>query len=124
MPQYVFLLYGRDDAVAWDPASPAWAAGMEQHAAFTEAIEKAGATITGGAALHRPTTARTVRGGDGTTSPDGRTVVDGPYADTREVLGGFYVIETTDLEAALELAKMCPEEVVEVRPAVGDDPGA
>lgn len=118
MPQYVFLLYGRDDAIDWDPASPAWAEGMEKHGVFTAAVEKSGATIVGGAALHRPTTARTVRTADG-------TVVDGPYADTREVLGGFYVIETTDLDAAMELAKVCPEEVVEVRPAVEEgDPGA
>jgi hypothetical protein len=113
MPSYVFLLYGRDDAVAWDPDSPAWAEGMAQHAAFTDAVAESGATITGGAALRRPGTARTVRGAGG-----GRTVFDGPFAETREVLGGFYVIETTDLAAALALAQRCPEEVVEVRPVV------
>lgn len=47
---------------------------------------------------------------------------DGPFTETREVLGGSYLIETTDLAAALALAlaEQCPEEVVEVRPVVAD----
>ena len=76
-------------------------------------LQQAGAWVFGGA-LHHPTTATVVhaRGGDVLTT-------DGPYAETREVLGGFSVIEVTDLDAALawgeklSQATTCP---IEVRP--------
>ena len=45
-------------------------------------------------------------------------VTDGPFADTKEALGGFYVIDAPDLDVALRLAKLCPAGNVEVRPVL------
>jgi hypothetical protein len=109
VPNYVLLLYGQD--ADWTVGDEAWEAGMAAHEKFSAAVEAAGAAIVGGAALAPPATARTVRGRD-------RTVSDGPFAETREVLGGFYVIDAPDLDTALQLARECPEDIVEVREAV------
>lgn len=70
----------------------------------------------GGAHLQSADMATTVRGGDGA---DG-LVTDGPFADSKEVLGGYYVVEATDLDAALGFARRIPAVrlggAVEVRP--------
>jgi hypothetical protein len=81
--------------------------------AYTEAMKKAGVWIDGGRL--RPTdTATTVR------APNGKQqVIDGPYADTKEQLGGYYMIEAADMDAALSWAARCPAAghgTVEVRP--------
>jgi hypothetical protein len=110
VPDYVFLLYGTPDD--WTVGGPEWDEGLRRHEEFGKAIAAAGATVVGGAALHPPRAARTVRGAD-------RTVHDGPFAETREVLGGFYVIRADDMDTALALARVCPEDVVEVREQVG-----
>ena len=80
---------------------------------YTEALQKAG-VMTGGAGLQPPATGTTVRLRDGR-----RQVQDGPYADTKEQLGGFYLIDVPDLDAALGWAEKCPAAAsgaVEVRP--------
>lgn len=82
-------------------------------AAFNEAMMKAGALI-GGARLRPVSAATTIRVHDGRTQ-----VLDGPYADTREQLGGFYLIEAADLDAATEWAARCPvaaSGTMEIRP--------
>ena len=70
---------------------------------------------TGGIGMHPSHTATTVRLAGGK-----RVVQDGPYADTKEQLGGYYVIEVDDLDRALEWAARCPaaagDGVIEVRP--------
>jgi hypothetical protein len=111
MAQYVFLLYDNED---WfDNLTPEeWQQAMKLHGAFTEAVEKAGARILGGEALERSTTASTVRQREGAEP----LVTDGPFIETKEALGGYYVIEARDLDQALELAKVCPSGNVEVRP--------
>jgi hypothetical protein len=86
-----------------------WAGWM----AYTKAISEAG-VMTGGAGLEGPSTATTlkVRGGS-------RDIQDGPYADTKEQLGGFYLIDVPDLDEALKWAQRCPASptgIVEVRP--------
>jgi hypothetical protein len=73
--------------------------------------------ITGGAQLQDPETATTVR------VQDGRTLTtDGPFAETKEALGGYYLFEAADLDAAIELAARIPAArlggAVEVRPLV------
>lgn len=80
--------------------------------------EFAGDAITGGAALFPTTTATTVtvgeKGGDIVTA-------DGPFAETKEVLGGFFLLEAPDLDAAIKLAARIPAAwtgKVEVRPVV------
>jgi hypothetical protein len=81
--------------------------------AYTEAMRKAG-VLTAGDRLQPVATATTVRVTNGKTA-----VLDGPYAETKEQLGGYYVIEVADLDAALSWAARCPgasHGAVEVRP--------
>ncbi len=82
--------------------------------AYAKALIDAG-VLTGGTALQLPETATTLRIKDGK-----RLVQDGPFADTKEQLGGFFIINVADLDAALDWAARCPLApggVVEVRPA-------
>ncbi|MEQ3550240.1 YciI family protein [Pseudonocardia nematodicida] len=112
MAQYVFLLY--DDEDWFDTADAEGVADdFRLHGEFVAAVERAGARVLGGEALERSTTASTVRRGDGDP-----LVTDGPFADTKEALGGFYVIEAPDLDVALSLAKICPAGNIEVRPVM------
>ncbi|HEU0164377.1 MAG TPA: YciI family protein, partial [Thermomicrobiales bacterium] len=73
-----------------------------------------GVAYSGGSALFGPDAARTVRKKNGEF-----VVTDGPYADLKEVVGGFYVIDAPDAAAAAEIAKHCPmdsDSGIEVRP--------
>ena len=86
---------------------------MPTCAAYAEAMKKAGIYVCG----------ERLRAAGATTSvrvSDGRTrVVDGPYAEAKEQLGGFHIIDVPDLDAALAWAARCPSAgrgVVEVRP--------
>lgn len=86
--------------------------------AFDAAVRERGA-ILGGEALSPTTEARTVRAGADAAS---RAVTDGPYAETAEQLGGYYLIEVDDLDAAVEVARLLPREYdVEVREVVDVD---
>jgi hypothetical protein len=100
MSQYLILIY--DDEQAWMNAAPEAAARlMEGHAKFGE---NNGTKILGGNALQSVTTATTLR-------PDGTgalTPTDGPFIETKEALGGYYLVEAADLDEALELAKQVP----------------
>jgi hypothetical protein len=81
--------------------------------AYTEAMTKAG-VLRGNTGLQPTSTATTVRVDDGKSQ-----VLDGPYADSKEQLGGFRIIEVDNLDAALSWAARCPTAlhgVVEVRP--------
>jgi hypothetical protein len=110
MPQYMLLIYG-------DPAdAPAPKEQEAQHAhwmQYTDDVRQSGAMVSG-AALERTEMATTVRVRDGET-----LLTDGPFAETKEILGGFYVVEVPDLDAALALASKMPNieyGSVEVRP--------
>jgi len=74
--------------------------------------------VVAGAGLKPIETATTVR-----TDGDDTLVTDGPFADTKEVFGGWYVVEADDIDAAIEIASRCPAArmggSVEVRPLVG-----
>lgn len=77
--------------------------GVEDWLAYDKEIREAGIRVAG-ESLADLVTATTVRvGQDGT-----RTVTDGPFAESREVIGGFYVIDVPDLDAALDWAARCP----------------
>jgi hypothetical protein len=82
--------------------------------AFSQALREAGAFV-GGNRLEPTNTATTVR-----VTSDGKTaVLDGPYADTKEQLGGYFLIDVPDLDAAISWAARCPAAshgTVEVRP--------
>ncbi|MPZ53183.1 MAG: hypothetical protein GEU79_10705 [Acidimicrobiia bacterium] len=118
MAEYMFMLYG--DESWYDEITPEnWEADMALHGAFTKAVEEAGATITGGAALERTTTATTLQNKSG--DPTASVITDGPFMETKEALGGFYLIDARDLDQALELAAQCPSTFVEVRPVMNTD---
>ena len=109
MARYVFLMYDAEDF--YDTADEqALVDEMRLHEEFMEAVRAAGASVVGGEALQPSSTASTVRGD--------ALVTDGPFADTKEALGGFYVIDAPDLDVALRLAKLCPAGNVEVRPVL------
>ncbi len=86
---------------------------MSAYGAYSEALRKAGVLL--GSNRLRPTAdATTVRVGGGKTE-----VLNGPYAETREQCGGYYLIEVPDLDAALSWASRCPgasHGAIEVRP--------
>lgn len=112
MAQFAALIY---EAGRPAPDSPDLATFMDGYMAFGE---RAASAIVGGAALLGPDTATTleVRGG-----ADGELVLtDGPYAETKEFLGGFYLLEAEDLDAAIAVARHIPAAFdggrVEVRP--------
>lgn len=112
MPQYCATIYSRD--ADWTSADEA--ATTAEYGAFSQA---AAAILRGGAALYPTATATTVRveggkGGDVTTT-------DGPYAETKEVLTGFYLLECADLDEAVAWAAQIPgawDGAVEVRPVI------
>lgn len=89
------------------------------HATFLKALREAGVAATsvaGGAGLVAPHAATTLRKRGGA-----REVIDGPYSDIKEQLGGVYLIDVPDLDAALAWAERCPTAstgAVEVRPAM------
>ena len=82
---------------------------MEAHNRFAQQVGEKGGKIVAGNALQPTTTATTIRGD---------VVTDGPFAETKEALGGYYLIEARDLDHALDIAKLCPAPFggVEVRP--------
>jgi hypothetical protein len=85
---------------------------MAQLGEFAAAVEKRG-TLLAGEALGRPEGARTLRPGD----HDGRRVTEGPFAETVEQLGGFYLVDLDDLDTAVETARLLPDAwTIEVRP--------
>jgi hypothetical protein len=115
--QYLLMLY-EDEAAFGRRSGPD--SYMEAYRAYTVALREAGA-IAGGAALMPPHTATTLKVRDGK-----RHVQDGPFADTKEQLGGYYLIEAPDLDAAMGWAAKCPcadYGTVEVRP-IWPNPGA
>ncbi len=110
--KYLLLIYQNEGA-----ASAASKAQIEQmhgaYMAYTDALVKAG-VIVGGERLHPSNAATTVRLNDGK-----KKVLNGPYAETKEQLGGYYMIDVPDLDAALTWAARCPGAstgVMEVRP--------
>ena len=109
MARYVFLMYDAEDFYV-TADEQAVVDEMRLHEEFMEAVRAAGASVVGGEALQPSSTASTVRGD--------ALVTDGPFADTKEALGGFYVIDAPDLDVALRLAKLCPAGNVEVRPVL------
>ena len=110
--QYLLLLYANEHG--WDSLTPAQQQqGAAAYKAYTEALQKSGA-LKGSNRLQPTSTATTVRNENGKAQ-----VLDGPYADSKEQLGGYYLIEAPDLDAAISWAARCPgagHGVVEVRP--------
>jgi hypothetical protein len=110
--QYMLLIYRNETAVL-SASKEVTSQLMAAYSAYTEAMKKAGVYI-GGNRLQPTSSATTVRAPNGKSS-----VLDGPYAETKEQLGGYYMIEAPDLDAALTWAARCPgaaHGAIEVRP--------
>jgi hypothetical protein len=110
--KYAMLVYQSQEAFEKRNSAAAVAAGR----AYGEALQAAGVFV-GGAGLESPQAATTVSVRDGK-----RQVHDGPYAETKEYLAGFGIIDVPDLDAALEWAARHPaadHSTIEVRPLLG-----
>jgi hypothetical protein len=110
--QYLLLIY-RNEAEQAKMDAAAGQAMRTEYGAFTQSIIQSG-NFKAGDALQPTTTATTVRVRDGKT-----LTTDGPFAETREQLGGYYLVEAKDLDAALAIAARIPGAKVgsiEVRP--------
>jgi len=112
--RYMLLIYGPDP----EPGSDAAAAmpDMKPWIEYGDWLTERG-WFQAGEPLAPTTSATTVRVQNGQ-----RLVTDGPFAETREVLGGYYIVECPDLDAAIEAAARCPGALygsMEVRPILG-----
>ncbi len=111
--QYVLLIYGTEPTSA--PTLAEIQTEIEAYNAFGAEARERGVMVAG-EALHPVNTATTVRVRDGKT-----LTTDGPFAETKETLGGYYVLNCKDLDEAIEMATKIPAAVngsVEVRPLV------
>jgi hypothetical protein len=110
--QYMILIYGDEKAysqLSQDEMGKVYG----EYMAYNKALAEAG-VLVGGASLQSIATATTVRVRNGKT-----TTTDGPFAETKEQLGGFWVIRAADLDEALAWAAKCAQACanpVEVRP--------
>ena len=114
MAQYLILIY--EDEARYATATPeVMNEVMQAHNDFAAQVEQRGAKLLGGHALQPTGTATSVRGGS--------EVTDGPFAETKEALGGYYLIDAPDLDSALAVGKLCPARFggVEVRPVMTFD---
>jgi len=111
MAQYLILIYG-DEKQHEAGGQELWDELMKGHTAFGE---KHGASIKGGNALQPVATATAIRF-DG----DRANVTDGPFVETKEALGGYYLVEAKDLDEAIAIAKdvPAPHGGLEVRPVM------
>ena len=115
MAQYLILIY-EDQSAYLEPTPEVWQQAMEAHNRFAQQAVEMGAQILGGNALQPTTTATSIRGD---------VVTDGPFVETKEALGGYYLIDAADLDQALAVAKLCPAPYggVEVRPIMDTSGG-
>jgi hypothetical protein len=117
MPRYAALIYGVETAGETKPEE--WAAVMAEYNHFGELAGAAG-VMAGGEALQDTATATTIHVSGGAKGGDVLTS-DGPFAETKEALGGFYLLDCADLDEALRWAAQIPgawHGHVEVRPVV------
>src|SRR5215469_12903252 len=108
MTRYMILIYEDENQYATLDAAGLQEV-FEAHNRFAGQVADLGGTLLGGDALEPTSTATTIRSD---------IVTDGPFAETKEGLGGYYMIDARDLDHALEIAKLCPAKFggVEVRP--------
>lgn len=108
--RYMMLVIHDDEALAKAPKQELWA----DYAAFNDALAKAGAGFAAGERLESSAAATTVRVREGAS-----TVLDGPYADTKEQFAGYFMIDVADLDEAIAWARRCPSSkygAIEIRP--------
>lgn len=108
MGQYALLVY-QDEARVPERTTADWEASVVAHRRFIDLVAQGPSSLVGSVVLEPTSTATTVRAD---------LVTDGPFLDTKEALGGLYLLEAEDLDEALRVAALCPAELggVEVRP--------
>jgi hypothetical protein len=112
--KYLLMIYENESVYGEDHDSPTVQAIIERHQAFRATH---GALVQSGAGLRSTSAATTVR-----TQGGAQTIHDGPFAETKEQLGGFYLIDAPDLDAAIAAAKDVPvaaDGSIEIRPLLG-----
>jgi hypothetical protein len=110
--QYLLMIYGDEEKMRAIPKEDANKM-MPAYTAYTEALKAAG-VLLGGNRLQFTSNATTVSVRDGKTK-----VLNGPYAEAKEQLGGYYLIDVPDMDSALSWATRCPGAstgTIEVRP--------
>jgi hypothetical protein len=108
--RYMMLIHHDEAALDAAPKKELWA----DYAAFNEALSKAGAGMAAGERLQPSSAATTVRQREGKAE-----VLDGPYADTKEQLAGYFLVTVADLDEAIAWARRCPSSKygsIEIRP--------
>jgi hypothetical protein len=108
----MMVIHHDESALAAAPQKELWA----DYAAFNAALKKAGDGMSTGERLKPSSAATTVRQRDGKTN-----VLDGPYADTKEQLAGYFFVTVNDLDEAIAWATRCPSSKygsIEIRPVV------
>ncbi|MGH6994341.1 MAG: YciI family protein [Stellaceae bacterium] len=112
--KYALFIYEDEALYGPDKAGPKVHEMVSKHVAFNQEL---GAKRLGGAGLKGTATATTVR-----TSGGKKTVHDGPFAEAKEQLGGFYLIDAASLDEAVAIAKKIPvlqDGAIEIRPLLG-----
>ena len=112
--QYALLIYEDESLYGPGKGGPQLQEIVSRHMAVSKEL---GAKRVGGTGLKGTSSATTVR-----TSKGKQTIHDGPFAEAKEQLGGFYLIEAPNLDTALEIAKKVPlgaDGAIEVRPVLG-----
>ncbi len=112
--QYMCLIYSTE-GVGPQPGTPEFGAFMKGYMDFTATVKDAGKLVAGDA-LQSVSTATTVSVRDSKTE-----TMDGPFAETKEQLGGYYLLDCSDLDEAMKYAAMIPSAKygrVEVRPVM------
>ena len=110
---YLLLIYEDESVYGQDKGGRGMSEVTPRHMALGREL---GATRIGGAGLKATSSATTVRSHGGK-----QTIHDGPFAETREQLGGFYLVDVPDLDAAIAIAKKIPllkDGAIEVRPCL------
>jgi hypothetical protein len=114
--QYMLLIYEDERLYGEDKDNPALQEIVGKHMAFAQSL---GETLRGGAGLKGVATATTVRSTSGS-----QAIHDGPFAETKEQLGGYYLIDVPDLDAAIAIARRIPlmqDGSIEIRPLLETD---
>lgn len=116
MKEYVVLIVGDADRWWTSMTEEERAAGYAVYGRFDEELTRRGHVVTGGAELQGSATAKSIRAGGG-------PVTDGPFVESAEQVGGFYLVQTDDLDDLMECCRMLAElgDGIEVRPVVTDE---
>lgn len=109
--QYAFLIYEDEAIYGPNKSGPAMQEIVAKHIAFSREL---GSKRVGSAGLKGTVSATTIR-----TTKGVKSVHDGPFAESKEQLGGFYIVDAPDLDAAIAIAKQVPvlqDGAIEIRP--------